>query len=73
MPRMIFAAATAALLLGAAAAAQAQQIPYSVCKYPKVCPPDTYPMPMPPKSSLPVQSVGVGHAPGAAVTHKRAG
>lgn len=73
MRRMIFVAATAALLFGAAAAAQAQQVPYSVCKYPKVCPPDTYPMPIPPKSSLPTQRVGVGHTLGAAVTHKRVG
>lgn len=52
----ILIAAAAALLFGAAA--QAQQVPYSVCKYPKVCPPDTYPMPMPPKSSLPTQRAG---------------
>jgi hypothetical protein len=68
---MILVAATAAMLFGAAATAQAQQVPYSVCKYPKVCPPGD-PMPMPPKSSLPAaQRVGVGHTPDAAGPHKR--
>jgi len=65
MRRLIFGAASAALLLGAAALAQAQQVPYSVCKYPKVCPPGD-PMPMPPKKGVPVQSLQRGHVPAAA-------